>query len=464
MSLDRPEFYIFFLAVLIFAIWLSPSRRWMSLLVANILILFSLNFSVGLIFLILAVFNFHIVKAANYEKIPFYLSLFLNLSFLFFFKYLNFFLPAQNTLIKEIVLPVGISFFVFQQLSYLIDVRRRKSVQVNNLGQYLTYTFLFANFTTGPIERANNIINQLQSINIPQKSTVRMAAIFIFWGLFKVLAVADNINPYVTKVFYSKGAIAEDILPAILLNKYEIYANFSGYTDVALGIGLLLGINFTVNFKRPFSALTITDYWKRWHLSLSYWIRDYIFFPLSLSPLSRLGVYPVMLITFMVFAIWHDLRITFLVYPFIQVFLIFLSNQSRPFIEQLQKNYPNRSLWIFINFLRRIWVYVILLSVPAIFFRAETMGKVGQIFKSLSELSLDQYLHFLASLFGSCFFVFCLVIFTEAVEWFREKYSIHDWLERQSYMLEVGCYLFALLLFLLLAKFGSTTGFIYSKY
>jgi alginate O-acetyltransferase complex protein AlgI len=378
MALDQPLFYFFLLIILFITFRVKQNNRWKPLLLGNIVFLAILNGYIGIFFLALSSFNYFIVQTITYSSSYFQMALLLNISFLIFYKYLIIFLPNNSPLIANLALPVGISFFVFQQLSYLIDMHRKRGTIVKHMGHYLTYSFFFGYFVSGPIERASNIIPRLTNINYPDTRTVRAAWLFIYWGLFKKIAVADNIAPIVFKLFDpSKISIqSKDVLPAFIFNKYEIYTNFSGYTDIAIGIGLLFGFNLTQNFKRPFASRTIKEFWKKWHLSLSYWIRDYVFYPLSTTRFSRLGIYSILTITFTLFAIWHDLRITFIIYGLLQVLLIFLSNIIGIHIEKIHKNIKNKMIYEAVSFLRIIWVYIFLISLPSIFFGLLTLIKL----------------------------------------------------------------------------------------
>ncbi|MBC7538061.1 MAG: MBOAT family protein [Bacteriovorax sp.] len=425
-----------------------------------------LNGHLTFLFIALSLFNFFIVHAKAYSKAFFHFALLTNITFLFFYKYLKVFLSENSPLQSYFIIPIGISFFVFQQLSYLIDAHRKPDSKVKHLGHYLTFAFFFGNFISGPIEKASNVIPRLVKIKFPDLKTARTAWLLIYWGLFKKIAVADNMAPIVLKLFAPDKNIfnSKDVLPAFLFNKYEIYANFSGYTDIAIGVGILFGLNFTQNFKRPFASLSIKEFWKRWHLSLSYWIRDYIFFPLSTSRISKLGLYPILAITFTIFAIWHDLRITFIIYGLLQVLLIFLSSNIGIFVESFHKKLNNRVLYELVAVLRKLWVYIILISFPSIFFRVINLKQANAIFHSIFSLKSNDYFIFFNSLLSTYFLIVFLIIFTEFIEFFREKFDLSNWLEKKSYWLEVVFHFCALLLFISFAKFNNSTSFIYSHY
>jgi alginate O-acetyltransferase complex protein AlgI len=414
----------------------------------------------------LALFNFFIVQTNTYSKTFFHFALSLNIAFLFFYKYLNVFFPADSPIQSYLIIPIGISFFVFQQLSYLIDTHRKPDSKVKHLGHYLTYSFFFGNFISGPIERASKIIPRIDTIKLPDLKTARAAWLLIYWGLFKKIAVADNMAPIVLKLFAPGKTLfhSKDVLPAFIFNKYEIYANFSGYTDIAIGVGLLFGLNLTQNFKRPFASLSIKEFWKRWHLSLSFWIRDYVFFPLSTSRFSKLGLYPILAITFTIFAIWHGLKMTFIIYGLLQVLLIFLSVHIGVFIESFHENLKNKILYELVAALRKLWVYIVLISIPSIFFRVINLKQARAILNSLFSLKGQDYFLFFSSLLTTYLLIVFLIFLTEFIEFSRYKFDLNNWLEKRSYWVEVLFHFCALLLFITFAKFNNSTSFIYSHY
>lgn len=466
MTFEQPHFYFFLLVILLVCSVVKMDYRWFPLLCGGFALVFFLNGKLLFLFLLLATANFYGSRLRYYKTFYFPLLVASNLLFLFFYKYLKYFLPSELSLDFKIILPIGISFFVFQQLSYLIDSSRDRLKTAPHLGQYLTYSFFIGTFASGPIERFANVSESLKSIKLPDVQTLRKASLLIIWGLFKKIAIADNISPKVSNVFNSGNnpVTANELLSGVLLNKYEIFANFSGYTDIALGVGLLFGLTLTPNFKNTFAAVTIKDFWKRWHLSLSYWIRDYVFYPLSTSFFSRFGIYFLLSITFLVFAIWHDLKTTFIIYAFIQVFLIFLSDKTASHRNDFIKRLVSQKCIRALNLIRQLWVYVVLLSIPGIFFKAQTLKGAQSILVAISSLSLGEYLEFVTHISGSGVLIIFLIFVCENIERRRGKFEFADWLERKSYMVEVLFYFCVFLLFITFAKYNSNTGFIYGNF
>ena len=239
---------------------------------------------------------------------------------------------------------------------------------------------------------------------------------------------------------------------SILFNKYGIWANFSGYTDIARGIGKFFGLEMTENFKRPFNSVTIKEYWKKWHISLSVWIRDYVFYPLVSSPLSKFGVYFLILITFIVFGLWHDLKVKFIIYGAIQALLIFLSDRITPTVEKIISKIKSIQIKNLITFFRKIWLYIVLVSLPSVFFTANDVGSAIAIFKNLFIYDKLRNEIYLKILFRGALPATLLIFVVEYIESLRAKYDFPEKLVKMNYFLEVIFY-FSIVLILLYFMF-----------
>jgi len=246
-------------------------------------------------------------------------SVALNLFVLGLFKYYGFFIdsldrsfglsgPALN-----IVLPVGISFFTFQALSYVVDVYRHESTPAPLL-DFAVYLSFFPQLVAGPIVRATEFLPELRSSRRPTDIEAGRAVLLIGRGLFKKVVIADFLGRAVVKdAFGTPGEYgALDVLTGIYGYAIQIYADFSGYTDMAIGLALLLGFRFPQNFDRPYAAVSVQDFWRRWHITLSRWLRDYLYVPLGGSRSGRLGTYRNLLITMGLGGLWHGAAGTFI--------------------------------------------------------------------------------------------------------------------------------------------------------
>jgi D-alanyl-lipoteichoic acid acyltransferase DltB (MBOAT superfamily) len=211
--------------------------------------------------------------------------------------------------------PLGISFFTFHCASYLVDCYRGTVSPEPSARNVLLYVAFFPQLVAGPITRAREMLPQFRALRAPDARTARRSACRIYLGFLKKFAIANVVGVFAKEVLAHPTIYhGYVVLLAVFCGRYFIYADFSGYTDIAIGSARLLGVELPENFRRPFAALSIADYWRRWHITLSSWIRDYVFFPLAASPLGAAGPYPLVVITFLVLGAWHGLSVNFLLY------------------------------------------------------------------------------------------------------------------------------------------------------
>lgn len=226
-------------------------------------------------------------KDESKRKIALIAGILLSLSFLLYFKYANFFISNVNAisgsefLLKKIILPIGISFYTFQSISYLVDVYKRK-ITVPRFQDYLMYMSFFPHLIAGPIVRASDFLPQVRSGVLITRDTRNEAFYLIIKGLIKKAIISDYIAQYADSVFSQPDAFSgTENTFATLCYTFQIFFDFSGYTDIAIGVALLLGFRLGINFRSPYKSLNITDFWRRWHISLSQWLRDYIYIPMG---------------------------------------------------------------------------------------------------------------------------------------------------------------------------------------
>jgi alginate O-acetyltransferase complex protein AlgI len=255
------------------------------------------------------------------------LSLVTNLGLLGFFKYANFFAGAAfdaasamgipvawETL--DIVLPVGISFYTFQSMSYTIDVYHGRMKAERSWSQFAFYVAYFPQLVAGPIVRARHFIHQMYEPPRLTPQALEGGLQLIFKGLFKKLILADTLAIYVDHAFGNAGTIGSvEAWIGLYAFAFQIYFDFSGYSDVAIGCARLMGFRLPPNFRRPYAAVSVTEFWRRWHLSLSYWLRDYLYKPLGGNRMaSKLGVYRNLMITMLLGGLWHGAAWTFILW------------------------------------------------------------------------------------------------------------------------------------------------------
>jgi D-alanyl-lipoteichoic acid acyltransferase DltB (MBOAT superfamily) len=252
-----------------------------------------------------------------------------NLAILGGFKYYGFFTEqleaslralgwSRDFAIMQVILPVGISFFTFQGISYVVDVYRRQTPVANLLDMTLLMSF-FPHLVAGPIVRASHLIPQFRSVPALTRGMVAMALLLIVWGLFKKAVIASELaTTFVDPVFFDPAAhTALDLLLAAYGYAVQIYCDFSAYTDMAIGIAALLGYRFPHNFNQPYRAASLQDFWRRWHISLSSWLRDYLYIPLGGSRHGRLRLYVALMTTMLLGGLWHGASWNFVIWGMI---------------------------------------------------------------------------------------------------------------------------------------------------
>ena len=325
------------------------------------------------------------------------LSLLANLGLLGTFKYYNFFVDSFIELFAasgihlqpatlKIILPVGISFYTFQSLSYSIDIYRRNLEPTKDMVAFLAYVSFFPQLVAGPIERAGNLLPQFKKERIFDYSLAVDGMRQSLWGLFKKVVIADNCAVYVNDIFanYSTLSGSELILGAIFF-AFQIYCDFSGYSDMAIGVAKMFGFNLMTNFRYPYFSRDMAEFWRRWHISLSTWFRDYVYVPLGGSRVSFWKVIRNVFIIFLVSGFWHGANWTFLFWGglnalfFVPLF-IFGINRNNLAVAAQGKTWPNakEAFQILLTFS--------LACLAWIFFRAESITHAFDYLSSMFTL------------------------------------------------------------------------------
>lgn len=359
-------FFGCFLILVLVGYWtLTQKHRWILLLVASYLFYISWNPAYLTVLIGTTLFNYScsrwFLNSPNDSR-NFYgmlLIIFVNLGALFSFKYLNLFTfeslsPPSWTgmeFSQESGFPIGLSFYTFQSLSYCFDLYRRKVPVEKHLGKFALFVAFFPQLLAGPIERAGKLLPQLNAKTMAFDLSVFGSGVGLFlWGLFKKVVVADNIANYLAPILNSETELSpENWLIAIYLYPFQLYGDFSGYSDMAVGMGRMMGIQLSPNFNRPYFAVSIHDFWRRWHISLTRWFSDYLFTPLALlwRNYGKIGIFLSILITFALSGVWHEASLNFLCWGLLNgCYLIFeqwikLKWPENTFLR------PLRILWIF---------------------------------------------------------------------------------------------------------------------
>ncbi len=357
------------------------------------------------------------------------LSLFTNLGLLFTFKYFNFFSDSLNSVFSilglsmhipyiHVLLPVGISFYTFQTLSYSIDVYRGKIEHERHLGIFALYVSFFPQLVAGPIERASRLLPQFYKKNEFDEARVVSGLRLMLWGLFKKIVVANRVAIYVDAV-YNNAELHSGLtlLAATYLFAFQIYCDFSGYSDIAIGAARVLGYDLMKNFNRPYFAKTINEFWSRWHISLSTWFRDYVYIPLGGNRKGVTRMFVNLVIVFLVSGMWHGANWTFLAWGALHGFYAAMSKITLPYRDRLV---ARLHLPLSLVSVVRIFVTFQLVCLGWIYFRAGSIGQANYIVAKIFTLpwgrlfisALDQFSYGLIA-------IFILLAIDAAQEWFH---------------------------------------------
>lgn len=354
------------------------------------------------------------------------LSLFTNLGFLGIFKYFNFFMDnfvsAFSALGAEIsprtlniILPVGISFYTFQSLSYAIDVYRRRQEPTSDFIQYAAFVSFFPQLLAGPIERATNMLPQFMRQRHFDYSSAVIGLKQILWGLFKKLVIADNCARFANDIFanYSSYSGSTLILGAIFFT-FQIYGDFSGYSDIALGTARLFGFKLMRNFAFPYFSRDIAEFWRRWHISLSSWFRDYLYIPLGGSKGTTAMKVRNTFIVFLVSGFWHGSNWTFVVWGGLNAVYFLpslLLNRNRLNLDTVAQGRMLPSLREFAS----MCLTFSLVTFAWIFFRAQDMTHAIQFIKGIFDSSIVAIPEFSSR--SSAAVTMLMIVFFLIVEW-----------------------------------------------
>lgn len=362
------------------------------------------------------------------------ISIFFNLGVLIFFKYYNFFLDnfvetfsfLGNSFEKSrltIILPVGISFYTFQTLSYTIDIYRKKIEPTKDFIAFSAFVSFFPQLVAGPIERATNLLPQF----FKERRFDYMRAVDgmrqILWGLFKKMVIADNCAVYVNDVFANYNDYSGIVLlVGAVLFAFQIYCDFSGYSDIAIGTARIFGFSLIQNFAFPYFSRDIAEFWRRWHISLSTWFRDYLYIPLGGSKVSNLVKIRNVFVIFIVSGFWHGANWTFIVWGALNAiyFLpVMLANRNRFHLTEIKKS---KLLPGFKEFMQ-ITSTFFLTTIAWVFFRVETLCDAFFYLQNTVNKIFD-YQNLILPKLSSAIFIIVLI----TVEWLQrdKKHALQD--------------------------------------
>jgi alginate O-acetyltransferase complex protein AlgI len=334
MFFDTPV-YILFLALVVLAYWRMPRKpQNILLLVASYFFYAWWDWRFLSLIIVSTCVDYYFARIIDRSEVPkirtllLVISLVTNLGFLGVFKYFNFFVDSfahllsllgvehVNRTVLWILLPPGISFYTFQEVAYIVDVYQRRMKPATSLIDYALFISLFPHLIAGPIQRPSHLLPQVQQQRTLNSNAFFAGIMLILFGLFRKCVVADNCALLADGAF--SGRMGEPSLAVVAIGTYafawQIYGDFSGYSDIARGSAQLMGFHFMVNFRQPYLATSLQDFWRRWHISLSTWLRDYLYIPLGGNRNGERRTYRNLLLTMLLGGLWHGANWTYIIW------------------------------------------------------------------------------------------------------------------------------------------------------
>lgn len=432
--------------------------------------------------IISSILDFYVGKAifaSNYQKkrkLMLVLSLSINLGFLGFFKYFNFFIDSlvnaltslgiqSNPHSLRIILPVGISFYTFQTLSYTLDIYNKKLEPTKDAISFFAFVSFFPQLVAGPIERAKNLLPQFHKKRQFNYDSFVDGLKQILWGFFKKVVVADTCANSVDYIFSNYDSLQGDVLIiGAVFFAFQIYGDFSGYSDIAIGTAKLLGFNLMRNFNLPYFSRDIAEFWRRWHISLSSWFRDYLYIPLGGSHGSKMSRIRNIILTFTISGFWHGANWTFIFWGFLNGLYyipLLLVNRQKKNINIIAEN----SILPSFKELLQMTITFILTLIAWVFFRSTSIQQAFEyLYYMFAGDSLKISMSYLLGLdikygiLSGFIFIFILLCF----EWFKRK-QVHP-LSFNNTNTVFRWTVYLALTFLVLSHFGGKQSFIYFQF
>ncbi len=411
MVFNSLHFMVFFPLVVLGYFLLPHKNRWVWLLAASFYFYMSWNPKFILLIMTTIIITYFsgigIEKARKsgnntLKKLCLVISVSSNLAILFFFKYFDFAINSINKILEmaniklltpgfDIMLPVGISFYTFQALSYTIDVYKDDNFKVEkNIARYALFVTFFPQLVAGPIERSKNLLSQFYEEHSFDYERVKNGLLLMMWGLFEKIVIADRAAIIVNQVYNNiRDYRGFEVLIATILFAIQVYCDFCGYSDIAIGASKVMGFTLMENFHQPYFATSIKDFWRRWHISLSTWLRDYVYIPLGGSRCSRLKKYRNIMITFLISGLWHGANWTYVIWGGIHGIYQIVGDLLTPVKEKIV-NFLHVDKTSFSHKLFQMITTFVLVDCAWIFFRAKNIKEAIVVFKQMfSQFNIE---------------------------------------------------------------------------
>ncbi len=421
------------------------------------------------------------------RKLYLILSLFVNLGLLFGFKYFNFFSDSLRIIFDQfnifynvptfkVLLPVGISFYTFQTLSYTIDVYRGKRKPERHLGIFALYVAFFPQLVAGPIERSTRLLPQLVKKYNFDYDRVTDGLKLMLWGFFKKVVIADRVAVIVNQVYNNPNdAAGLPLLIGTYLFAFQIYCDFSGYSDIAIGAAKVFGIDLMQNFRRPYFSKSIREFWQRWHISLSTWFRDYLYLSIGGNRASHWRWYYNIMIVFLISGLWHGANWTFVIWGGLHGSYYLFSHWTRNIRPKLTRLFKLDKVPFLQKILRVLFIFHIVLF-SWIFFRANTFSDaifivthlfsgVGDIISRIGEMGITPGIfNYGFDLSVSEMFIgMCAILILGIHHLLQRKQSVRVWLKTKPICMRWLVY-YSLLISILVFGYLEPSEFIYFQF
>ncbi len=459
MIFNSMLFGIFFIVTLIIYYLLPARFRWIWLLLSGIFFYAYAKPAYLLVPVCIIIITYFggifIEKAATEKKVTqcFLLCITAIVGILVFFKYSNFFTSSvtglinfisqkifhaatsiHNNLLINIIAPLGISYITFQAIGYLIEIKRGNHAAEKHLGHFATYLLFFPKIIAGPVERAHHFLPQLKNMQAFNYENFVSGARLVLWGFFKKIVIADRLSIYVNVVYRNYDHHSGSTLfVAAVFYTFQMYADFSGYTDMALGFAKMLGFDMQQNFNRPFFAKSVTEFWRKWHISLSTWFSDYFYNPIAIEKRDwgNWAVVYAFFVTFITLGFWHGANWTFIVFGLLKGIILTIEFFTRKQRKNIRKKIP-----VWLNNSLGILFTVAYFTFSLIFFRASSVGDAFRIIGKMLSFKGAFYQDTTSMFLFILLSIFYLTVYEIKKEYFNGLFTLSNnkyWLLRNGY-------------------------------
>lgn len=489
MLFNSIQFFIFFPVVAALFFLLPHKYRWFLLLCSSAVFYMAFIPKYILILLTLAVIDYWAARLIEHSEgarrtVYLWVSIFSTCIMLFVFKYFNFFVFNVNELCRvlnwnyglqtmSLILPIGLSFHTFQSLSYVIEVYRGKQAVERHFGLYFLYMIFFPQLAAGPIERPGNLLHQFKEEHVFDLPRAVDGLKLMLWGLFKKVVIADGLAGAITVVYGNPASFDGFALAmATTFFAFQIYCDFSGYSDIAIGAAQVMGFRLMTNFNRPYASQSVLEYWKRWHISLSSWFRDYLYIPLGGNRVSRFRWQLNIMITFVISGVWHGANWTYVAWGALNALYLIAYNLTTTLRQKFSDWCGLSGRPALLHFCRVSSTFF-LIWIGGIFFRAlsisDTLLILKNIFSPAKWRGISGLAEVKASLLGmgmewSQFLLCaCFIVFMELVQYNqRDRDLRHMFAEKPLWF--QWAFFYSLVFFITIFWQAQQTPFVYFQF